>query len=133
MVIDDMHWDRFIAMHVIKQYNFAEDVILIEFAAEALVSLRSNMNTPDKLPKVIFLDIQMPEMDGFDFLEQFNTLPETITTNCAIVMLTSSVDHKDIERASQQKYVRHYITKPLDKEKLDTVNRILSGKNMSDI
>ncbi len=125
MVIDDMHLDRFIARHVITQYGFSEDVILMESATEALSYLLSKEHTPSELPSIIFLDIQMPEMDGFDFLDQFSSMSDAITTNCAIVMLTSSVDPRDFKKVTQQKYVAHYISKPLDKEKLESVTLIL--------
>jgi CheY-like chemotaxis protein len=119
MVIDDMQFDRFVANHVITKFGFAEQVIQMESASDALRYLVSKEQSPDELPEVIFLDIQMPDINGYQFLDQFEKLPGSITDHCKIIMLTSSIDIKDIKRANEYKLVKGYIVKPLDKEKLD--------------
>ncbi len=118
MIIDDNEIDRYIASRNIKKYDFAEEVILKESANVALDYLKSLAGTSEDLPQLIFLDIRMPEKDGFDFLKEYEMLPELIKKSCIILMLSTSLSPDDHERAKHNKYVSKFLNKPLDKEKL---------------
>jgi CheY-like chemotaxis protein len=65
---------------------------------------------------IILLDLNMPIMSGWEFLEHFEELDEVIKKQVKIYILSSSVDPRDKERASKNKYVENYITKPLTVE-----------------
>src|ERR1051326_7834347 len=86
MVIDDNEVDRYIATRHILKYGFAGEVIAIESANAALAYLNSNTNNAADLPGLIFLDINMPEKNGFDFLDEFDKLPDSIKNNCSVMM-----------------------------------------------
>ena len=118
MVIDDSRIDRFVAERIIKRSFFAEEVLLMESAISALDYLQAIENIGD-LPEVIFLDIRMPVMDGFGFLDSYNTLSDKVKRNCIIAMISSSADVNDHLRARSSQYVACFMEKPLDKEKLD--------------
>lgn len=118
MVIDDNHIDRYLCERVSQKYGFAEKVISMESARSALDYLISLKENPDQLPALIFLDINMPAMTGFDFLDEYNELPENIKQSCIIVMLTTSSNPDDKERASNNKYVKGYLSKPLNEDKI---------------
>lgn len=124
MIIDDNEVDRYVCDRVSKVHNFAELVIGQESPIEALEYLISLEETPADLPEVIFLDINMPEMNGFEFLDVYETLPDIIRKTCIIVMLTSSADPKDLERVKDNKYVCGYINKPFSKEKIEQLSSL---------
>ena len=71
------------------------------------------------LPEVIFLDIDMPLMDGFQFLDEFDKMSEYIKNNCSIIMLTSSINPQDLSKAKKSHYVKKYINKPLTQDALE--------------
>jgi CheY-like chemotaxis protein len=74
-----------------------------------------------QLPDLIFLDINMPHMDGWEFLDEFITLPDSVLQKTKIIMLTSSVDINDIAKAKTYKPVTDFISKPLNKDNLRTL------------
>lgn len=119
MVIDDNQIDLYIAEMIMATTKFAEKVICVSSAKEALAYLKPLYESPEELPSLIFLDINMPEMTGFDFLNEYQHLPENIRQKCIIMMLTTSLDEDDRMQAEGNQFVRKFLNKPLDKDKLD--------------
>ena len=118
LVIDDSETDRYVAKHIIQKCQFASEIIVKESAPRALEYIRSLEGTPDELPQLIFLDIRMPEMDGFGFLDEYSKLPDCVKSNSVIMMLSTSLDPDDHERATKNTYVNRFLNKPLNKEKI---------------
>lgn len=118
MVIDDNQIDLYIAEMVMATTKFAEKVICVSSAREALDYLKPLGENPDELPGLIFLDINMPEMTGFDFLNEYQLLPESIRKKCIIMMLTTSLDENDRKQAEENKFVKRFLNKPLDLDKI---------------
>ena len=124
LVIDDNEIDLYIAETCILNTFNSTEVITEQSAEKALEYLLSLKDAPDKLPDLIFLDIRMPVMDGFGFLEEYEKLPESLRRK-AITMLSSSLNEEDHERAAKSNFVENFIIKPLNKEKL---KEIISNK-----
>ena len=118
LVIDDNPVDRYIAERVFKKHAFSEEIVCVESAKEGLDYLLSLKDSPEQLPHFIFLDIMMPEMNGFEFLDVYETLPEIIRKNCIIMMLTTSMHEEDQFKANKNPYVSRYLNKPLNASSL---------------
>lgn len=111
MLIDDSSIDRFIAEKVIRQTYFANEILSMPHARLALDHL-ATIKDEAMVPNLIFLDIYMPEMDGFQFLEQYAKLPDLVRKR-NILMLSSSITPVDLNRASSDPYVFKFLEKPI--------------------
>lgn len=119
MLIDDNSLDNFINKKLIETTGFASEVIICNSAEEALDHFRtSGLN---QIPDVIFLDIMMPGMDGFQFLDEFANLSETIHKSCKVIMLSTSESFKDLNRANKNRFIRKFLNKPLTAQVLNAV------------
>jgi CheY-like chemotaxis protein len=129
MLIDDNPIDHFLLKNVLEHGNFAM-AIYCTSAEEGLQFL--NAQEISMIPDVIFIDINMPSMNGFDFLEAFQDLNNQIKQKCFIVMFSSSVDMTDVQRATNNSYVKMYLAKPITQENLIAVLKNLE-KNADSI
>lgn len=116
LVIDDNYIDNLVTRRLLEITNFAENIILTESPADAIESLRNG----DILPDVIFLDIRMPLMDGFEFMQEFEKL-DINKKNIKVYLLSSSLDPSDIQRSSDNEYITQLIHKPLTKQILEGI------------
>lgn len=123
MVIDDNDVDLYISKRVMEKSSFAEEVLLMDSAKEALAYLDTHAENADELPALIFLDINMPEMNGFEFLDEYVKLADRIKRKCIIMMLTTSVHPQDKARVDGNPYVSRYLNKPLNEERLRSLNQ----------
>jgi CheY-like chemotaxis protein len=122
MLVDDNELDNFINKKLVEADSFGGKVIVHTSAPNALAWLKSNQDSADQLPDLIFLDIMMPEMDGFGFLDEFEKLSDSVKSKCKVVMLSTSDSFKDLNRANQNKYVKRFLNKPLNAQVLAALN-----------
>ena len=121
MMIDDNAIDQMLYKRIVKRSGVAEKVISFNLAEDALAHLQANL---DNLPDMILLDINMPRMDGFEFLEAANhTFGAQFSV--VVVMLTTSLDPRDMERARSFDAVKRYIDKPLTVEQLNDLRTLV--------
>ncbi|MHC2993691.1 receiver component of a two-component response regulator [Pontibacter sp. HJ8] len=122
ILIDDDEVNNFVCESIIRNENFAEEVISFQAAEEALAFLKAAVDQPgDQFPDLIFLDINMPGMDGWNFIDEYRKLPESATRKCNLFMLSSAVDRKDILCARSHEEVKEFFSKPLSPEILSFI------------
>ncbi|MGY8914909.1 MAG: response regulator [Flavobacteriales bacterium] len=123
LLIDDNYIDNFINKTIVTKEGIAETITVKLSPLEALDYLA---NKKGSFPELIFLDIKMPQMDGFEFLSAFEKLLDEKKVNCSIIMLSSSHNTEDIATAKNNPYVLEYLIKPLNSSKLCDVLKLLS-------
>jgi len=119
ILIDDSAFDLFIYEKLIFKSGIGNSVRPFNAAQDALEYL---IGQDDKFPEtVILLDLQMPGMNGFEFIEQFDLLPEVLKDRIRIYMLSSTIDTRDIDKAKASSYIIDLLSKPLEIGLLKTI------------
>lgn len=129
MLIDDTEVDSFISKRILTSTQFSNEITEFNSAQKALDYLVENAHLPHALPQVIFIDIHMPAMDGFDFIEKFNMLPPIVLKYCKLIMLSASADSVDHEKIKSYRSILKFLPKPLTKNELQALNMELSETN----
>ncbi|EMK25215.1 response regulator [Leptospira kirschneri] len=121
LLIDDNQDDNFFHERVIYKGNYAETVIKKQSGQEALLFLKNKPNNIEPFPDLIFLDINMPGMNGWEFLEEYKKLDQKLQTSTLIIMLTTSDNPDDKNKFSQFGSTSDFKTKPLTNAMLDEI------------
>lgn len=125
MLIDDSEMDNFINQNVIEAARFSERIYTTTnglSALEFLTNLLVNKETlPTMVPDIIFVDLNMPLMNGFQFIKKFYELPKELKGNCKIVILTSSLNPSDQETAREINKDIVFLHKPLTTTSLTSI------------
>jgi CheY-like chemotaxis protein len=120
LLIDDDEPTNFLNKMIIEETGLVNEVKVTQSAREALdyLSGKSLPAGSDKLPmpELIFLDINMPAMDGWEFLEKYDKLPPELKSSIIVVMLTTSFNPEDEFKARGISYISSYRNKPLTQE-----------------
>ncbi|QWX85130.1 response regulator [Cellulophaga sp. HaHaR_3_176] len=121
LLVDDDESTNFINSVFIKKLDIDVDVYITLDGAEALELIDTSKDEEDFFPCLIILDINMPGMNGWAFLDNYKNLPASIKDNCVVVMTTVSEDEKDLIRANNNNDVKEYFQKPMSDEKFSTL------------
>jgi two-component system, chemotaxis family, chemotaxis protein CheY len=116
-LVDDDKIFQLTASKTIKSTEITDNILQFLNGEEALQFLRRNISNPSTLPDYIFLDINMPYIDGWMFLDDYDNLKSKIAKPISIYMVSSSIDPRDIQRAKTNNNVKDYVIKPVTREK----------------
>lgn len=120
MIVDDNEFDCYITSKIVT--NFDENIDIMEFNSSitAIQYLEEFQNVTAKLPDLILLDIYMPILDGFEFIEKFNSLSDTLKKHTKICILSTTVDDLYIHKAKVDESVL-FSSKPITKEFVESI------------
>lgn len=120
-LVDDDRIYQFTTERMLHRLN--NNIVFLWFknGVEAMDYIRSHAHNAAELPKILILDINMPLMNGWEFLDEYNQLLDTLVSPIAIYMMSSSIDDRDMKRALSYEYVSDYIEKPITTELLRTL------------
>lgn len=124
VLIDDSDIDLFIQKRFLEVYQFSKQLTSYRSAEEALEKLNSART--QTAPDVIFLDLNMPNVDGFGFLEAFQALPNEVRSKSKIVVLTSSNSQEDKIQAFSYQNVVQFVTKPLKQSDIEDLKKLVA-------
>ena len=116
IIIDDSQLDCFIGEKIIQNTGTYSSVKSFTQANEAFEIIKNSEPYSQEELTIIVLDIQMPVMNGFQFVEAFEQLPENIRSNYAIFMFSSSINENDLTRLKNHPSIRRFYSKPISKE-----------------
>lgn len=132
LLVDDSAIDNFVNQRVIERNQFSKTVIAFTKANEALnylMEVDKNKSYETDLPSIIFLDVNMPVMNGHEFIKLFKNLSKEIKCDCKIIILTSSISPLDQNIPNNNKEVLAFLSKPLMKNSFDLIDLLLNANH----
>ena len=124
-LVDDDHISNFLTGKILENAGFCEELIIFQDAHRALLALEDIIRSGGPMPEMILFDLNMPEMDGWGFIERFSSL--SISNPLPTFIYTSSIDPSDREKSESYKAITDFVTKPLTIPKLDKIMQMLRG------
>lgn len=121
MIIDDNELDIYITNRLVINNFLAEEVMEYTSAEEALEFIIGNKDCPENLPSLIFLDIYMPRMDGFEFIDKLIEFDTKIMDQFTICIVSSTISNYDIQKAKIEKGIPLFTSKPITKEFIENL------------
>jgi CheY-like chemotaxis protein len=122
-IIDDDEIIIYLTDKILKKVEFCDRVEKFTDAQQAITQLKEAIQTGKDIPEVILFDLNMPNMDGWEFIEEFIKLP--VKKPIPAFIFTSSIDPADKKKSYNYEVIKDFITKPLTVQKLDKILRII--------
>lgn len=121
MLIDDHHPTNVLNCLALEGCGLVKEIIIFDNGADALKYLNESFAEKHPKPDIIFLDINMPGMTGWEFINRYKNLPEEKKSETKLLMLSTSSHPEDLARAEDENIVKDYIVKPLTEEVIHNV------------
>ncbi|MCB0278486.1 MAG: response regulator [Calditrichaeota bacterium] len=121
LLVDDSEADNFLNQMTINEIGCTKHVVAVESAMEGLNYLKDSESGVERKPDLIMLDINMPAVNGWEFIREYQKLDNDFHGETKIVVLTSSQNPKDIERAFSFNEVSDFRNKPITREMIQDI------------
>lgn len=126
-IIDDDHIFIYGVKRLMEETSFCDDLIVYQNGQDALNELKEKASQGEDLPSIIFLDLNMPMMTGWEFLDEYLQIENRDPTDSKVYIVSSSIDPKDLLRIKDYNVIRNYILKPVTSDDLQNIIIELSG------
>lgn len=120
-VVDDDDIYQFTLKVTLKSIPSVKSIRTFSDGAEVLDHIIANKDEFEALPDIIFLDINMPVMDGFQFMDEFIDLLPGLKKEIKVYLVSSSIDPKDMKKAQRIEAISDYLVKPLKSEDINDI------------
>lgn len=125
-IIDDDPIFIYGTKRIMFEMDFCDDILVYYNGQEAIEGLTEITGNSEAFPTVIFLDLNMPIMNGWEFLEDFVKIPNNIRGEVTVFIISSSIDDRDRDRVKGYEMVNNYILKPLTYKDLEIVHEAIT-------
>jgi len=117
-LIDDDEIFVFATKRLIQLKNFCKDVYHFSTVSEAIAYFKNHKKKPELIPDIVFIDINLQAETGWEFIDHYEEMSPELAKETHIYMLSASLSHADLAKATQYPSVKGFLNKPLSKEKL---------------
>ncbi|HEY4194978.1 MAG TPA: response regulator [Mucilaginibacter sp.] len=119
--IDDDPIDHFLMKHILRGKHYFDTTTYTIYGSLVLDYIQENISDPEKLPDVIFLDLNMPQFTGWDFLDRMERIHDQLDKDIQVYVLSSSIRSVDEEAASKYTFVNEFISKPIEAAEVERI------------
>ena len=119
--IDDDPIDHFLMKHILRGKNYFDTTTYTVYGELILDYIEENKAEPEKLPDMIFLDLNMPQYSGWEFLERMERLQNEIDKDIQIYVISSSLRPADRATSSKYSFVSEFISKPVEHSEIERI------------
>lgn len=120
-IIDDDQIYQFTIRKTLELKQAFDKLSCFDDGLSAINFIKDNLKDQSKIPDIILLDIKMPKMNGWGFLEEFLTIKPLIKKQINLFLVTSSIDYRDRERAREYSYISEFKVKPISYEEMEHI------------
>ncbi|MBF6608113.1 MAG: response regulator [Flavobacterium sp.] len=125
LCVDDDPITLMLYKMVVRKSGFAHEIETARNGEEALQFFDKSASANTNYPEIIFLDLNMPVMGGWEFLDHFSTEKYSSYSEVKVIVLSSTIDPHDIEKAKTYPMVIDFQSKPISKEMLENIKNLL--------
>jgi CheY-like chemotaxis protein len=126
-IVDDDDIYQFTTTILLRKTELVNKIVVFSNGLKAIDFLKKEMGNKENIPDILLLDVNMPVMDGWEFLEEYLLIRSKLPKSVVIYMVSSSVDERDVLRAKSISALSGYLVKPISSENLmDIISAVLN-------